>query len=292
MTRRWFAAGTLVACLGVAACGGSSDTPASTAQAPAFAPVDPGQLENLLTMPGTERFTGVLPCADCAGVQTTAMLVTDPATGAPQIFELRETRLGAAGAPPADAVTTRGTWSIQTRPAPAPPVYRLVPSDDGAAPRLFARVSDTELQLLDANGQPLASETHHTLVREAPAQALSFPAGGAPAGAAASATEVPDAMVTDLASGWPVALRIGQAVSVRLTADRASGGRWSVRPGTDAGLARQGEVAYEPPTGSGNGIEVFRFTAAAQGQTQLTFDYRKGTDGEPLRTVSYPVTVR
>jgi predicted secreted protein len=101
----------------------------------------------------------------------------------------------------------------------------------------------------------------------------------------------PAAMVTDLASGWPVALVMGQEMTARLAADRAAGGRWSLRPASDGGVVvREGEPAYEKT--AGGGVEVFRFKAAKAGQTLLTFDYRIGAATAATRSVSYPVTVK
>jgi predicted secreted protein len=100
------------------------------------------------------------------------------------------------------------------------------------------------------------------------------------------------AMVTDLASGWPVTLQVGQSMSARLTADRAGGGRWSMRRGSDAGLLTiEGEPKPEEPPG-GPAVEVFQIKAVKPGQTTLIFDLRKGSAAEPLRTVSYPITVQ
>ncbi|MCC7178517.1 MAG: protease inhibitor I42 family protein [Acidobacteria bacterium] len=101
----------------------------------------------------------------------------------------------------------------------------------------------------------------------------------------------PAAMVTDLASGWPVALRVGQRMTARLAGDRAAGARWSMRAGSDGGVvALEGEPAWEQePKG---GVEVFALKAVKPGSTTLTFDYKKGADPAALRSVSYPVTVQ
>lgn len=99
-------------------------------------------------------------------------------------------------------------------------------------------------------------------------------------------------MVTDLASGWPVTLRVGQSMTARLTADRAAGMRWSLRPGTDGGvMAVAGEPTFEAADGSG-GIEVFRLNAVKPGQTTLIFDYKKGSDPAAARSASYQITVQ
>lgn len=99
-------------------------------------------------------------------------------------------------------------------------------------------------------------------------------------------------MVTDLASGWPVSLRVGQSMTARMTADRGAGLGWSLRPGTDGGVVSlAGEPTFEAADGSG-GVEVFRLNAVKPGQTTLTFDYRKGSDPAAIRSASYTITVQ
>jgi len=119
------------------------------------------------------------------------------------------------------------------------------------------------------------------------------PEAGAPLGAPPSLAapgDLPAAMVTDLASGWPIALRVGQRMTARLAGDRAGDARWSMRAGSDGGVvALEGEPAFEQ--GPQGAVEVFRLTAVKPGRTTLTFDHRKGSDPAPLRSVSYPVTV-
>ena len=81
-------------------------------------------------------------------------------------------------------------------------------------------------------------------------------------------------------------------MSVRLTADRASGTRWSLRQGTDGGILTQaGEPSYETKPGE-PAAEVFRLTAAKPGNTTVTFDFRKAPEATPLKSASYPVTVQ
>jgi predicted secreted protein len=120
------------------------------------------------------------------------------------------------------------------------------------------------------------------------------PESGAPLGAPPASPALgnqPVAMVTDLASGWPVALRVGQQMTARLAGDRAAGGRWSLRVGSDGGIVlREGEPAYEPA--QNGGVEVFTLKAIKPGSTTLTFDYKQGSNASAVRSVSYPVTVQ
>lgn len=127
-----------------------------------------------------------------------------------------------------------------------------------------------------------------------PAMLPAPPPGGAPLPPPVSVggQSEPIAMVTDLASGWPITLRVGESMAARLTADRAAGFRWSLRPGTDAGVVSvAGDPAYETVAGA-PGVEVFRLVAVKPGQTTLAFDYRKGSDPGAVKSVSYPVTVQ
>jgi predicted secreted protein len=102
----------------------------------------------------------------------------------------------------------------------------------------------------------------------------------------------PVAMVTDLATGWPVNLLVGQTMLARLTADRSSGARWSLRPGTDGGIVTlAGEPAHETKPGVPS-VEVFRLTATRPGKTTMTFDYRKAPEAAVIKSASYPVTVQ
>ena len=122
-----------------------------------------------------------------------------------------------------------------------------------------------------------------------PAPGGSMPAGMSPLSAAPG--DQPAAMVTDLASGWPVALRVGQRMTARLAGDRAAGARWSMRAGSDGGVvALEGEPAWEQ--GPKGGVEVFALKAVKPGSTTLTFDFKKGADPAALRSVSYPITVQ
>ena len=123
------------------------------------------------------------------------------------------------------------------------------------------------------------------------------PPGGTAATGAPSAPQVgvpggPAAMVTDMASGWPITLQVGQDVMVRLAADRAAGMGWKQKASTDL-LSAPAEPTFEPG-GAAGGTEVYRVKAVKPGEAKLTFEYRKTADpnAAPARTVTYTVTVR
>lgn len=282
-----------------AACGGEPEAPAPEAQVPLFKPIDPSQAGGLFNVPGAHRYAGVLPCTDCAGIRTELMLLQDPATGEPQIYELKETYLGSMSNDGEKTVTTRGKWTIaaSTSGEPGMTVYRLDGGDKADGARSFERVSEQELRLLGPEGRRASGATA-SLMRVPDVPVLAFPApssttpGSAPPPAPAPGVAQPAAMVTDLAAGWPINLRIGQEMTARLTADRAAGERWSLRAGSDGGvMAAVGAVAYEPKE-SGAGIEVHRFKAVKPGSITLTFDLKKGSGAAAIRSVSYPVTVQ
>jgi copper homeostasis protein (lipoprotein) len=284
----------------VAACGGAKETPAAAMQDPVFKPIELPPPAALPGTPGVTRYSGILPCADCAGIRHELALTEDAKTGEPQTYDLLETYLGSMSNDGERTVNSRGAWSVaKGGPDGAMTIIRLDGGGKAESARSFERVSDTELRLLDREQKRIQSSHSLSLIRVAhspqPPGTLApgslMPA--APAGGSAPVTfgtGEPVAMVTDLASGWPVTLSLGQEMTVRLTADRAAGGRWTLRPATDGGVVmRQGEPAYEQ-TAAG-GVEVFRFKAVKAGQTLLTFDYRIGT-ATAAKSVSYPVTAK
>jgi copper homeostasis protein (lipoprotein) len=269
-----------------------SEAPAE-AQKPAeplFKPIDPSQASDPLATPGVIRYWGVLPCADCSGIRTELQLVQDPKTGEAQTYELTETYLkNTAEEKP---IVTRGKWAI-VRGTAEDQNATMFTLDGGGRPALsrrFERLSDGELRQLDRDGKRIASNANYVLTRVS--QTVAFtelaPAAGLPPGSGMGA--LPAAMVTDMASGWPIALTVGQEMTARLTADTA--GRWSLRPGSDAGVVTlQGDPATERPAGQ-PAAEVFRLKATKAGKTTIAFDFRKGSDPAAARSVSYPITVQ
>jgi predicted secreted protein len=284
-----------------AACGGAKEPPAPATQDPLFKPIELPPPAALAGTPGVTRYEGILPCADCGGIRHELVLTQDAKTGEPQTYDLVETYLGSMSNDGERAVTSKGQWSVAKGGSDgAMTIVRLDGGGKAESARSFERVSETELRLLDREQKRIQSEQPLSLIRvsQTPQQPTTLAPGFlAPASPAAGSAPVPlgagepAAMVTDLASGWPVTLRIGQEMAARLAADRAAGGRWTLRPATDGGVVlRQGEPAYE--TSAAKGVEVFRFKAVKTGQTVLTFDYRIGATTSTARSVSYPVTVK
>ena len=153
---RWSAAALLLALLGLAGCG-RSDTDPSAAAPPAAPSED--------TAPGTPSadaldttWQGVLPCADCDGIQTRLRLVAD-AQG--RRYELQETYLADDGS---EVFEAQGTWTEETATLDGQPtvVYQL---DTGGASRWFALQPDGALEMLDARESPMADGLAHRLQR-------------------------------------------------------------------------------------------------------------------------------
>lgn len=88
---------------------------------------------------------GVLPCADCEGIETRLSLRRDQGG---ERFELQETYLGAEGD---NVFATTGEWRPESPEGEGATVYRLGPEAGGLG---FELQPDGSLQLLGADGQP------------------------------------------------------------------------------------------------------------------------------------------
>lgn len=138
--------------LALAACGrGDGDAGEESVPAPPEVVLAPDDGEDF-----DLAWQGVLPCADCEGIQTRLSLRREADEA---VFELRETYLGPAQG---NEFTTTGHWQLEPAGEPgAPMVYRLGPEGGALG---FALQPDGSLQLLDADGeppeQPLAYRLH------------------------------------------------------------------------------------------------------------------------------------
>lgn len=138
----------------LAACGRDGDAPAPDAAGRAD---DPQAAAGDAAAPPSadedfeRRWLGVLPCADCDGIQTT--LTLRRAAGEAS-FLLEEAYLG-GGEPP--RFETRGAWREE-----AGGIVHLDP--DGISLRLRA-AEDGGLELLDAGGRPLSDGPEYHLGR-------------------------------------------------------------------------------------------------------------------------------
>lgn len=158
-SNRWSAAILLSALLALAACSrtdtGDGADPAPTASppaAPAGEPADPG------AQALDSTWQGVLPCADCDGIQTRLRLVSD-AQG--RRYELQETFLAGDGG---EVFEGQGAWVEESAVIDDQPtvVYRL---DMQGVGRWFALQPDGALEMLDGEERPMADGVSHRLQR-------------------------------------------------------------------------------------------------------------------------------
>ncbi|MFN8717821.1 MAG: copper resistance protein NlpE N-terminal domain-containing protein [Gemmatimonadaceae bacterium] len=99
------------------------------------------------TAPAT--YAGTLPCADCGGIVTTLTLWPDT------VYRLREVYEGKQRQPS----VSMGRWRVDAG------ILSL--ETDSGMPRLYSRVGDDTLTLLDLQGKPIASALNVALVRAA-----------------------------------------------------------------------------------------------------------------------------
>ncbi|MBW8311523.1 MAG: copper resistance protein NlpE N-terminal domain-containing protein [Rhizobium sp.] len=101
---------------------------------------------------------GVLPCADCDGIQTRLQLHGDDGE---RRYELEETYLGAAGD---NVFVTEGDWVQETLRGDGAEatVYRLDPQGPD---RWFELRPDGSLEMLDGEGRPLDGALAYRLQR-------------------------------------------------------------------------------------------------------------------------------
>jgi copper homeostasis protein (lipoprotein) len=145
----------LIGLLALAACGRETPTEAERGVEQASAP-------ERATPPLTEDFErtwlGVLPCADCDGIQT--RLVLRGENGARR-YLLEETYLGAEGD---NAFVQEGEWVEETVPLEGvdTTVYRLDPQGPG---RWFWLQPDGGLEMLEAEGRASLNGIDYRLQR-------------------------------------------------------------------------------------------------------------------------------
>lgn len=151
---RWFAAA--LGLLLVAGCSRSAPDPEAAGD-PALAP--PSAQAGAPSGGAMDAsWQGVLPCADCDGIQTRLRLLAD---GDGRRYELQETYLSPEGG---EVFEASGEWSEETTVLGAQPtvVYRL---DSDSASRWFRRLPDGALEQLDGRDRASADGVAHRLQR-------------------------------------------------------------------------------------------------------------------------------
>lgn len=108
-------------------------------------------------------FKGVLPCADCPGIETELTLVkedADAAEGSYSMSSIYQERN-------VEPFIERGTWTTLrgTKTNPNATVYQLTSGSGGS--QYFLQVNDNELKMLDSEQQEIDSALNFTLTRVA-----------------------------------------------------------------------------------------------------------------------------
>lgn len=131
--------------MALAACGGSSGDGKGGTLSDSVVTV-PSVPTVTVAAVAPNSFSGTLPCADCAGIETTVALFSDTT------YRLREAYQGKPGAP----AVSMGRWTHDGATLTLDGVGRTVK---------FAVAGEDSLRLLDQSGQPIRSSAPITLVR-------------------------------------------------------------------------------------------------------------------------------
>jgi predicted secreted protein len=217
-------------------------------------------------------YTGILPCADCAGIRTDLSLYSEQPGGEPTRYALRATYIGTRQG---DRTFESGGHLTVKRGSASEPDATVYVLDSGKpdARRNFVRAGDNELRLLDREQREIKSSAPHSIFR---------------------ATTVAEGD-----SGKLIEVRPGERLIVRLTTNRTTGYGWALLASGSDVLTRltAGEYTEVVPTagkpGAG-GIESWYFEANRSGQQELRFVYRRPweLDAPPAKSASYTVRVR
>ncbi|WP_456268088.1 copper resistance protein NlpE N-terminal domain-containing protein [Kushneria sp. AK178] len=110
-----------------------------------------------------QSFQGVLPCADCEGIDTRLTLVSSGMTGFGATYTLQQRYLGDDS--DREVHTRTGNWVVArgNQVDPQATIYRLDPESDDSC-MSFQAIGDHRLRQLDCNGQPI-NTTHNVELR-------------------------------------------------------------------------------------------------------------------------------
>jgi len=210
-------------------------------------------------------YTGILPCADCAGIRTDLKLYAER-------YELRETYIGTRDGDR----TVEGTGRVKVLRGSAndreATVYQLQ-AGRSDPPRNFLRAGDSELRLLDGKLHDLPGAAPSTLYHAT--------------------------LLAEGDSGGTIDVSPGERIVVRLGASRGTGYAWSLlTSGADA-LTRLAAAEYTPdPQAAGKpggaGTESWYFQASRSGQQELRFEYRRSWEVNvpAAKSTNYTIRVR
>jgi len=222
----------------------------------------------------TERYSGMLPCADCSGIETILLLYRS-GQGDLINYTMRETFVGK---PPAGKPrVTGGSWTILHGSAADKNaiVYQLHQAGSTAVINFVK--ADDELRMLGGDMTELPAGVPHTLK-----------------------LLIADRVVfkTDDRTGGNVSLKVGGELEVQLPANHTTGYGWTPVPVENPLLISQGKASYVENTAGGKvgagGVETWLFKAVKGGTEDLKFEYRRPWEkGVPAaKTVTIQVTVQ
>ncbi len=97
-------------------------------------------------------YAGILPCADCPGIDTTIAFTPEGGYAMGEIYQDSDS----------SAFTTKGTWTVKEDGK----TLLLDPEDKDEYDRWYQVVSATELRLLDRDGKPVDSKLDYSLRRK------------------------------------------------------------------------------------------------------------------------------
>ncbi|HEY7240520.1 MAG TPA: protease inhibitor I42 family protein [Burkholderiales bacterium] len=245
---------TLIVAGAIAGCAGSGSSPTSDSA-------------NLL---GT--YTGLLPCADCAGLRTDLRLYSAQHGGDVSRYEMRETYIGTRDGDRTAERSGRAKLVHGSASDKEASVYQL-DAEHGGARLYFLRAGENELRLLDRDKREIPASIPRSLYR---AVALA-----------------------ESDSGKAIEVSPGERVIVRLPSNRTTGYRWSLLTSGAESLTRLAAGEYSQDVGAdgkagAGGTESWYFQAAASGEEELRFEYRRPWEEHvpAAKSANYTVKVR
>lgn len=106
-----------------------------------------------------DTYKGVLPCADCSGLETELIFYRDQEYQSFGAFELRELYEGKS----TDPLVTKGKWTLFHENDKN--IYELSPVD-GGDPSYYLQVNANEIKVLDANKNEIEAPFNETLKKQ------------------------------------------------------------------------------------------------------------------------------
>jgi len=210
-------------------------------------------------------YTGLLPCADCAGIRADLRLYAER-------YELRETYIGTRHGDRTAEKTGRVKVVRGSASDKEATVYQL-DAEVADARRYLVRAGDSELRLLDRERKELLSSAPHSLYR-----AITLAEGD---------------------SGKAIDVSQGERVVVRLGSNRSTGYRWSLLTSGTEALTRLAAGEYAQEVGAdgkpgAGGTESWYFQASASGEEELRFEYRRPWEERvpAAKSTNYTIRVR